>query len=91
MTRQITKAEAVNEIRKNGKGFFNVVFVKKCGEIRSMTCRLGVKKHLSGGKNTVAHIPKYITVWDTVKRDYRNLCVNTIQSLNINGNNYIVE
>ncbi len=49
-----SKAERVRDLieKTNGK-FFTVKFVKKNGDIRIMTARLGVKKYLKGGKRTV--------------------------------------
>ena len=90
----ISKAEAVNEIRKSLGGFFSVTFTKKNGEERRMTCRLGVKSHLRH-KNptrpaTVAHIPKYVTVFDVTKKSYRNVNVKTLAGLRIKGLDYLV-
>jgi len=92
MGQLISAPEAVNEIRKSQGGFFSVVFIKKNGDERKMTCRLGVKKHLrgSGKPSTTFHIPKYITVFDVNSKGYRNINVKTIQGLRIKGHSYMV-
>ena len=53
-----------------GNVFFTVYFEKANGEMRRLTGRLGVKRHLRGGKRKGgAHL---VTVWDCAKRDYRS-------------------
>jgi len=86
---RVTNAEAVNEIRKS-RGFMGVKFVKKDGSIRTLNCRLGVKKHLRGGKDTTHHIPKYITVWSRHDREYRKINANTILAVTTRGNRFEV-
>lgn len=89
---QITREEAVNTIHKTKNSIFTVTFVKKDGSLRKMNCRKGVKKYLkgSGKPSTTHHIPKYITVFDMVKKGYRTINVTTIQALNIAGQSYEV-
>lgn len=72
----------------NGK-FFTTTFTKKDGTLRTMNCRLGVKKHLvHGGPSSTAHIPKYITVFEP-KNDgsgsYKNINLETIRELSVGG------
>jgi len=89
----ISKAEAVNEIRKSLGGFFSITFIKVNGDERKMTCRLGVKSHRKnnpGIPSTTAHLPKYITVWDAHKKGYRNINVTTFKGLRIKGHDYLV-
>lgn len=72
-----------------GDKFFSVKFIKKDGTLRSMQCRLGVTKHLKGG--TQKHDPKelnHLTVFDTAKRAYRTINLNTIKELKFKGNVY---
>jgi len=79
--------ETIRNLINSTKGrFFTVEFEKKNGEVRVMNARLGVKKHLkTGDPSTTAHIPKYVTVFDTVKGNYRNINLETIRALNIDG------
>lgn len=75
-------------LHTNGK-FFSVLFKKKDKSIRKMNCRLGVKKYLKSNKSsTTSHILKYVTVYDMTKRSYRNINVETIQTIKFNGNEY---
>lgn len=76
-----------------GGQFFSVTWTKKDGSIGEMNCRVGVKKHLkntgktysNGSTNTVAHLKQYLTVYKTNK-GYRNLNLDTVTVLKINGN-----
>jgi hypothetical protein len=70
-------------LSSNGR-FMTVKFMKKDGSERVMTCRLGVKTPLVGGENTVKHIAKYITVWDSKKKEYRNINLETVQFIHVN-------
>lgn len=87
----ITKDQAVSLIKASGTSFFNVEFTKKDGSLRSMNAVYHCNKELKGGINPVAHIEKYVTVRDVQKQAYRNINKETIKSLNINGEKYIVE
>lgn len=69
--------------QSNGK-FVTVTFHKKDGELRKMNCRLGVKKHLKGGKSTVDH-DKYLVVYDMQSKGYRCIDKDAIVSLAIAG------
>lgn len=62
----------------NGR-FFSVSFVKKDGSLRKMVARIGVKKYLRGGENKLANHPNLVTVWDSQKRDYRSINLDTLQ------------
>ncbi len=65
-----------------GDKFFTVTFVKANGEERTLTGRLGVTKHTSSGKTKdIHHNNKYLCVYDTVKKGYRNVNVDTISEL----------
>lgn len=85
---KMSKIDMVKQIIGLTKGkFFTIRFVKKDGSLREMTCRTGVTRHLvdnpricsNGTSNTVAHIPKYIKVFDMVKNEYRNVNTDTLQ------------
>lgn len=83
MYRNNTDAQ-IAELRKlieatDGR-FFHVEFTKKDGSHREMVGRIGVKKHLVGGANTVAHIPEYYTVFDIdPTKGYRNVNLAAIK------------
>jgi len=93
----ITKAEAANLIsrqRVTGQ-VFGVEFIKKDNTLRKMSCRFGVKKHLVSNKPaTTAHIPKYVVVFE-MKGDskplYRNVNLNTVQAVTIDGKRFTVQ
>ena len=63
--------------------FVTVVFEKKNGELRTLTGRLGVTKHLKGGTSTL-NADQYITLYDMVKKGYRAVNRETIRSVTIN-------
>ena len=81
------KLEIMKKISENGK-IFSVIFTKKDGSERKMVCRLGVKRYLSGGKNPVHHIPKYLTVYDIQAKGYRNINFDTLKCAKGNGQEY---
>jgi len=62
-----------------GSKFFAVEFQKKDGSMRQMTCRLGVTKHLKGGKSTTAHKDNLLTVFE-IGKGYRSLNLDKVQS-----------
>lgn len=80
---------AINATRDKGT-IFSVVFTKKDGTERKLVGRLGVKCHRVGGENTVSHIPKYITVFDTQKEQYRNVNTETIKGAKIGGKVFVI-
>ena len=63
---------------------FTVTFVKKDGSIRTMTARLGVKKHLKGGECTLNR-EQYIIAYDMQNQGYRAINRDTILSLVFQG------
>lgn len=73
-------------ILKSNKGkVFTVGFTKQNGEFREMNCRLGVVKHLVGGKSTTAHKKNLVTVFDMQKKAYRNINVDTLKFMRTGG------
>lgn len=71
--------------------FFSVTWTTKSGNVSTMNARIGVKKHLKGGKkcsngttNTVNHLKQYATVYKT-NQGYRNLNLDTVMILKCNG------
>lgn len=88
----INRAKAIEVINETQGGFFSVVFTKKDGSTRKMTCRKGVyHKDLKGVGSTVARPDTpYVTVWDVVKHAYRVLNLETLQAITTRGMVYIV-
>ena len=80
------KRKQIIKAIKTGK-FFTIKFVKKNGELRELNGRLGVKKHLKGGK--LGYDPStfnYIIVFDVVAKGYRTVNVDTVTELICNKN-----
>lgn len=97
----ITPATAADLIYGSKGAMFDVVFIKKDGTPRRMNARLGVKKHLKGG--TLKFDPKekgYVVVYDVQcglkaqsdddKACYRMINLNTIKSIRIGRQKYVV-
>jgi hypothetical protein len=82
----MTLKELLNS--KQGK-FFTVVFTKKNGDDRLLNGRLGVTKHLKGGKKTVNQ-DNYLTVFCTKKQAYRTVNINTVKLIKLGGKEYQV-
>ena len=84
---QDIKAKVLSAIKNSDGKIFSVTFVKRTtGEIRAMTCRLGVTKHLKGGDK--AYDPKdydLVTVFDMQKQGYRSIPIDAILDLKIKG------
>lgn len=87
MAYKIHKEDA-QKLILSSSNIIHVKFVKKDGSIRDMNCRLGVKKHLSGGSSTTKAYSNYITVYDMNKLGYRNINMETLLSFKINGLTY---
>jgi len=78
------KRAAIRDLIFNAEAkgkFFSVLFVKKDGTLRRMTCLTGVKKHLKGGVSTIAHKPNLLGVWDNGKKLYRSVNLDTTISV----------
>tara|TARA_R110002126_G_scaffold73198_1_gene182634 strand:+ start:66 stop:314 length:249 start_codon:yes stop_codon:yes gene_type:complete len=70
-------------IMQSAGRFVTVSFTKKDGTERVLTGRLGVTKHLKGGKSTL-NAEQYITIFDVVNKGYRAINRSTIKSVKIN-------
>lgn len=88
---RITRETAARKILDTNGKIFSVRFVKKNGDVRDMTCRLGVQKFLQGGKSTTAHIPNLITVCELTKQQYRCVNTDTLVALKTGGVEYTIE
>lgn len=64
--------DKIYEAGANGR-FFSVDFVRRTdGNVRHMTCRLGVKKYITGRELAFdPGVKDLVNVWDSVKRGYR--------------------
>ena len=80
-----TLVEATNGL------FFSVVFIKKDGTERKMTCRNGVVKHLKGGVSTTSHCDWLITVFDAQKNAYRNINLATLKEFKCGEMKWVAE
>ena len=69
---------------------FSVTFTKRStGELRKMRCRLGVKKHLSGGSKSYDPAKSnLLTVFDMDKAGYRSIPIDGIQRLSVSGQTF---
>ena len=76
----------LKDIINTGK-WISIEFKKANGEVSKVAGRVGVKKYLKGGTNTVAHKREYITVYD-LKRGYRNVNIGNIMLIKANNKVY---
>lgn len=68
-----------------GNKFFTISFIKKDGTLRKMNARLGVTKHLKGGKKSYNPDDfNYLTVFDLAKKQYRTVNLNTVKEVKAN-------
>jgi len=69
---------------------FAVKFIRRTdGNLRRMTCRLGVKKHLKGGSAAYdAKAHDLLTVFDMERGGYRSIPVDAVQSLTVHGQTF---
>jgi len=69
---------------------FTVEFIKRTtGELRTMNCRLGVKKFLRGGKMAYSPAEKQLlTVFDMKAKSYRTIPVEGIQRVSVGGQTF---
>ena len=75
-----------------GSKIFSVVFEKKDGTLREMTCRLGVKKHLKVGELSYDPEEKnYLVVFDMQSEGYRTININTLKKIKFEGVTYEIE
>lgn len=74
----------------NGK-FVGVDFVKADGTARSLNGRLGVRRHLKGGDNTVCGADRpYIVIYDVKSKGYRALNLATVSCVRAQKKRYVV-
>tara|TARA_R110000772_G_scaffold3714_1_gene13322 strand:- start:199 stop:480 length:282 start_codon:yes stop_codon:yes gene_type:complete len=89
----INKTKA-KELIKESKGLiFAATFIKKDNKVRVLTGRLKVTQHLKENAKKQPYDPnKYNLqpVYDLKAKGYRMLNFNTLLTLNINANKYII-
>ena len=69
---------------------FSVEFIKRStGELRKMTCRMGVKKYLRGGsKPYSAKAKSLLTVYSLDSEGYRSIPVENVQRITVSGQTF---
>ncbi len=77
-TRELIRIKAKNQ-------FFSVDYIKADGTKRKVVCRLGVKKYIKTDSRTITPNNGVITVYDMVKKNYRSLRLDRIQSITVAG------
>ena len=93
MAKAIKRSEAAEMIRQSNGAIFGVDFIKRTtGELRKMTARIGVKKHLKGGVAAYDAAAKdLIFVYDITAEGYRSIALDAITALRIGGEQYEVK
>ena len=83
----ITSERAEQLLKETNGKIFTVVFRKRSnGQFRKMNCRLGVKKHLKGGKlGYDANEKRLLTVFDLQKGQYRCIALDALVLIRVNG------
>ena len=90
--KRISRKDILHLLEQNKGSIFSVVFLKKDGSIRHMTCRFGVKKHLKGGNLKFNPLDRsLLVVFDMQKESYRMINLETISNINMKGVDYYVE
>jgi hypothetical protein len=75
----------ISDFIAESKGkFITVSFIKKDGTPRTLNGRIGVTKHLKGGKSTV-NTDQYLVVYDTINTGYRSVNKASIVSVTCEG------
>ncbi len=91
MSKRITIENAEKLIKSTNGAIFSVSFVKADGTLREMTCRLGVRKGLTG-KGLAFDAASYdlLPVFDMAKQDYRMIRLNTLRRVTVDGQAFSV-
>jgi len=64
--------------------FFTIEFVKRDGSLRRINGRLGVKKHIKGGRDCNTN-KQMMTVYDNYAKGYRNVNLSTVNYVVVDG------
>lgn len=88
----ITQDTAADMILNSGGRIFSVKFVKKNGEVRKMTCRLHVSKHVKGvGRSFTPSDYDLVGAFDIQADGHRMINLKTVFELTSEGVRYDVE
>mgnify|MGYP003138264639 CR=1 FL=1 len=92
MTKRINKDKAKELIKKSNGRIFSATFTKKDFTRRLINARLGVKYQRKTDRQRQYDPNKYnlLSVYDMNKKGYRTINLNTLDSLSINKNKYII-
>jgi len=82
----------ITQILQQSEGrIFTATFVKKDGSLRTINCRLGVKKGLSGKGMSYNPVERgLLPVFDMQKKAYRMINMHTLKSVNIDGKKFVI-
>ena len=88
--KSLTAAQLTEKV-SDGR-IFGVSFIKRTtGELRTMSCRLGVKKFLRGGKlSYTSAVKQLFTVFSMRDKGYRCIPLDAIQRVSVSGQKYQV-
>lgn len=82
MQKEIHRVNLVSLLTAQLGKFVALDFIKSCGKSRSLNGRLGVRKHLAGGKNLVeAEDRPYLVVYDVKNAGYRTVNLATVSGV----------
>jgi len=85
----MTQSEMLKKIQDSNGRIMNIVFTKKDGTRRSMNCRLGVKKGVTGkGMRYYPILKGLLTVFDMNKNAFRTVNLQTIERVKVAGKEY---
>jgi len=79
-----TRATLKSIIRTANNKFVGLTFVKKDGSVRRLNGRMNIASK-TGAAPTVAGLSEYLTIFDMQARNYRNVNMDTIQSIRTGG------
>ena len=89
---KIDRSTARQYIYKTNGKIFSAVFTKKDGEKRTMVCRLGVSKYVTG--KGLSFKPKdkgLIGVFDMQKKAYIFINEETLEQITVQGERYEID
>lgn len=86
----LSAQEFAEKVRADGAKIFSVKFVKRTtGEMREMTCRTGVKKHLKGGDAAYNFRDNgLVSVFDMASMGYRAIPLEGLREATFEGETY---
>ena len=64
--------------------FVGLTFIKKDGSVRRLNGRFNVHSK-TGAKPTTAHMVQYVTIYDVKKGGFRNVNLDSVQSIRTGG------